>query len=154
MKECTEFKEQLVAYLDGELSPDAEELVKQHLEQCAECRREAELLAALGQSLEALPRIEPALHHLEPICARLYQHRRVVRLRRAAVLVPLAAMLLFALVLWLPRRESLPPEAAEIVENLELLTHMERWENLPVLETLEELEMLSVLEEVEDLEES
>ena len=47
---CPEIQEKLVDFADGALSGAKAERVREHIEQCAECR---ETVEALGQSLEA-----------------------------------------------------------------------------------------------------
>lgn len=155
MKDCKTVRDELVAFLDGESSSPAADLIRRHLGSCPDCQKEAELLAEVGESVSALPLLEPRGDHLDRLQTKLYRHQRLIWLRRAAVLVPLAAALLFALLL--PYRETsdtMPPEATEIVRNLELLSNLECLENLPVLEVLEELEVLALLSEGEESGES
>lgn len=54
---CTETRENLVAWLDGELSPEESERVESHLASCPECMRER---AALETSGDLLARLAPA----------------------------------------------------------------------------------------------
>ena len=42
--ECRDVREQLNDLLDGQLSPELEEEVRIHLEECADCREEYEVL--------------------------------------------------------------------------------------------------------------
>ena len=51
----------LSAYLDGELAPGEEEGVRDHLDTCADCRRELQLIGD-GRSLLRS-------HSVAPICA-------------------------------------------------------------------------------------
>jgi anti-sigma factor RsiW len=51
---CDEVREDLVAYLDGELAPEERERVDSHLAQCPDCRRERDGLGSTGDLLEML----------------------------------------------------------------------------------------------------
>jgi hypothetical protein len=57
-------EEALAAFTDGTASPDERALVLQHLQACAECRREVELARAALAALSTLP--EPASPRLDP----------------------------------------------------------------------------------------
>ena len=48
--------QELSAYVDGQLSPDARARVEQHIESCAACRETVDELRALRSALQALPR--------------------------------------------------------------------------------------------------
>jgi hypothetical protein len=54
---CDETRDTLSAYLDEALAPDERSLVTAHLEGCAECRRELEVLRG---TIALLQRVEPA----------------------------------------------------------------------------------------------
>ena len=48
--------QELSAYVDGQLSPDARGRLEQHIESCAACRETVDELRALRSALQALPR--------------------------------------------------------------------------------------------------
>src|SRR5919202_1120065 len=52
-------RDELSAYLDGELSPGARRAVDDHLAACAECRAELEGLSRTRDLLRALPSVAP-----------------------------------------------------------------------------------------------
>ncbi len=56
---CDKAREQLSAYLDGELSPQARLLVEEHLSGCAACRGELESLKTAAALVRGLPRSAP-----------------------------------------------------------------------------------------------
>jgi len=151
MDNCEKIRSELVAYLDGELSSADADSVRRHLETCVHCQEETKLLADVAESLSRLPVLKPRADYLGRLQAGIYRRERRIWITRAAVLAPLAAMLLWAL-LWPPGQmvETVPPEASEIVENLELLSNLDCLENLPVLEDMEELELLALLSEIEE----
>lgn len=49
---CADCRDLLTAYLDGELMPDEQEAVRDHLASCADCAREHDLLAATSRTLK------------------------------------------------------------------------------------------------------
>jgi hypothetical protein len=58
--ECETVQPELSAYVDGELAPEERGLVDRHLEGCAACRAEVELLRLVMRSLRQAPRPEPS----------------------------------------------------------------------------------------------
>ena len=52
-------RDQLSAYIDGELDASAAERLERHLSQCGRCRREMEQLSATVAALQELPAVEP-----------------------------------------------------------------------------------------------
>jgi len=74
-QECPGVTEQLSAYLDGELDEARRNAVAAHLQICAACRRELELLTALEGALGSLA--APAPPDLTArVLARLHRRRR------------------------------------------------------------------------------
>jgi anti-sigma factor RsiW len=57
--ECEAARQELNAYVDGELAPEERMAIERHLEGCAACRAESELLRLVTQSLSLVPRPEP-----------------------------------------------------------------------------------------------
>src|SRR5262249_36864512 len=58
--ECDAIAPELNAYVDGELPPAEWAAVERHLEECAACRAEAELLRLVTGSLRQVARPEPS----------------------------------------------------------------------------------------------
>lgn len=58
--DCAKIREQLVAYLDEELSPQEKAACESHLETCPLCRKEKEILECTWQLLDAIPSTEPS----------------------------------------------------------------------------------------------
>ena len=56
---CTAFQELLTADLDGELSPDEQDQLEQHLAECAACRSLQERLERLDKGFAHLPEASP-----------------------------------------------------------------------------------------------
>lgn len=52
MTDCKNIREQLSAFIDGELSGDQDADVRQHLDQCSECRNDWQQLSHLDELLE------------------------------------------------------------------------------------------------------
>lgn len=97
---CREFRQDLVAYLDGELGGEAAQALARHLEACADCRREALALERTARALQALqvPALPPGLE--ERVLARVRREGGpvwpVLRVRWAGRLVAAAAAVLLA----------------------------------------------------------
>jgi anti-sigma factor RsiW len=60
LPECNAIQPELDAYLDGELAPPEQRSVERHLEECAACRAELELLRAVTGSLRQVERPAPS----------------------------------------------------------------------------------------------
>lgn len=73
MTGCEAIREELSAYLDGELAPPAEEEVRQHLAGCEACRLEHAGLVELSLGLEALPRLTAPAHFTAQVMARVVE---------------------------------------------------------------------------------
>ena len=70
---CEKIQEMLPAYQDGELSAENEKAVKAHLEECAACQREEQLLPASWEMLGELKPIEPSPDFQARFWARVRQ---------------------------------------------------------------------------------
>lgn len=64
-------EEQLTAYLANEASEEEKNFIESHLEICAECRREADLLKELNGMLDELPLEDPGTAFTDAVMARL-----------------------------------------------------------------------------------
>jgi anti-sigma factor RsiW len=58
--ECEAARPELNAYVDGELALEERTVVERHLEGCADCRAQVELLRLVRQSLRLAARPEPS----------------------------------------------------------------------------------------------
>ncbi|MBQ7143588.1 MAG: zf-HC2 domain-containing protein [Oscillospiraceae bacterium] len=87
MNECERIREQLSAYLDGELTETEAETVRAHLDACPACRAEYAAYLALSEALEPgeLPEglHESVMAKLAPDIAARRKKQRLVRLRPA-----------------------------------------------------------------------
>jgi hypothetical protein len=68
---CDHVREQLTAYLDGDLDPDRGTVVRGHLRTCDACRRVSEQEVVLRDGLRALPTVDPPTHLWSNIQAQL-----------------------------------------------------------------------------------
>lgn len=158
--DCKRIKDELVAYLDGELGESAAAAVRGHLERCPACKLDLERLSAAGSILGEIRDIEPSADFTARTMRRALDAPQL-RVSRSALmrrLVPAvaAAVVLVALGLWLlspsgpESTESLDPVEMEIVENIDILENLELLEDLDLLS---ELDLLLEYEE-EDFESS
>ena len=72
--ECRDVREQLNDLLDGQLSPELEEEVRIHLEECADCREEYEVLTLL-QKLGGVSEEEPPAELMEGVKSRIWAEK-------------------------------------------------------------------------------
>jgi len=111
---CSEALELISLSIDGETDARQESMLRFHLNGCTDCRRALEISRALSGAVASLPDFTPP-HNLEaavrsrlslrdydtsPLKARAGS--RFVLLRRAAVIIPFAAMLVFAARIFMP----------------------------------------------------
>ena len=68
---CEHVREQLTAYLDGDLDPDRGTVVRGHLRTCEACRKVSEQEVVLRDGLRALPTVDPPNHLWANIQAQL-----------------------------------------------------------------------------------
>ena len=106
-------EEALSAWLDDELAPAARREAALHLEQCAACRDELELVARARAAIRALPvRLPPPrfLEDLLPGAVPVLRPRRRVAWALAAAAASVAAV-------FLPREPSVAPVLPALVES-------------------------------------
>lgn len=109
---CDAWQEHLAGWLVAQLAPDEEAALRAHLAGCAICRTEADgLLAVAAVSLGADPGAvpwrpavdeEPPADLADRIVARVTSERRQHRVRRAAGVLGIAAVVLLGVVLLRP----------------------------------------------------
>ncbi len=68
---CDEIRNELSAYLDGEVAAPAREQIDAHVAECAGCRQRLEELRRLATGMAALPRLEPTPQFLAEVRARI-----------------------------------------------------------------------------------
>ncbi|MCD6405891.1 MAG: zf-HC2 domain-containing protein [Planctomycetes bacterium] len=156
---CEE-RDNLAAFLDGELEPGEAERLRRHIEGCAECR---EYLALLKRSYDALEYVEP-VEVPEGLGTRVLagarKRSRVPMFAAAAGLV--AAALVFT---WLSTKPGVGPAPVEdpqvawaagltgeeqgVVENMDIL---EDYDILSDLDLLAQYDTLAGFEEFPEIE--
>jgi predicted anti-sigma-YlaC factor YlaD len=62
MKDCDKYQEMISAMIDGALSETQEQQLKEHIEQCMQCRAMYEAFAALADGIETVPAPPARLH--------------------------------------------------------------------------------------------
>lgn len=123
MTDCNLIREELVAFLDGELEAARTREVATHLAACAACERERQALATAWQHLELLPGLEPRAGWLAEVEGKLLRDaapplqvlsggrsssggRAVRRWIAAAAAVLMAAGASLLVVTWPPSSET------------------------------------------------
>lgn len=148
----------LVAYVTGELTPDARTFVEAHLAGCAGCRRESE---ALAQTVTALRRSVPAPpavawgNFQADVRARVATERpRRSRWRLAPVSLVLSGALAAGLLLMaggLAERSGRPPADLATVEEMAIGGRLDLLRQYPVVERLDLYEDLDVIRRLDEL---
>jgi len=82
-------KKKLSAYLDGELSERETWWIRQHLEDCAQCNEELNILTIVDETLGLLKGLPPDPYFAGQVIARVKERRPVLSLRK--FLVPAVA---------------------------------------------------------------
>ena len=132
----TRDREELVAYLDGELGPEARAKVERRLREDAEYAREHDSLQATDTLLDLYPAPDPSGDLSDRILARVRAGGRLSRLLRLRPALATAASLLVVVtlvaVLARPGRDATPePQVAtveEAIENLHALEYLALFE--------------------------
>jgi hypothetical protein len=98
---CRDVRADLSAHLEGDLVPGSAGEVRRHLESCAACRSELELLRLTVGALRRLPDLPPPAGILDGVRARLRpepRHRRLLVGRQWLLGVPVGALATLAVV--------------------------------------------------------
>jgi anti-sigma factor RsiW len=85
---CSSVRRKLVAYADGELTPDDKGMVSLHLYACPGCREELAGLAQLNAELDRFEDVEARPYFTTRLRQRIVDRRRLTRhswLRRLAI---------------------------------------------------------------------
>jgi hypothetical protein len=142
-------REDLIAYLDGELDDEHSHAVEARLQTDPKARAEAESLKRAWELLDFLPRAEPSPNFTQrtldriPSLSTAEKSRPWARVKAALVGVGwAAALLLFALGGYAGFNYVYPgpPNDAELIRDLRLL------ENKPLYDNVEDLEFLKELD--------
>ncbi|MFO7627534.1 MAG: zf-HC2 domain-containing protein [Candidatus Fermentibacteraceae bacterium] len=111
---CSESLELISLSIDGESDARQESMLRFHLNGCADCRRALEISRTLSGAVASLPDFTPPPNLEAAVKSRLSLRDydtsplktrvapRFVLLRRAAVIIPFAAMLIFAARIFMP----------------------------------------------------
>ncbi len=141
--DCQSLREDLVAYLDDEVSPEVRARVDAHLTTCARCAEEVRVFARTWQVLESYQEIAPPAGLMESFLQRLAsedEQAPVIRIswvRRAAPY--LAAAALIGVVFFLGKYRLGPPSNPPGTGPLAELTQEEQAivRDLPILSSKE-----------------
>ena len=102
----------LSAFLDGELSPQEQDGVRAHLEECAQCRRELQLTGEARAFVRDLGPVDPPFGFFERM---LHPRNRWAR-AGVAVLAGAAAASVAVMALAAPREPHVSPHVARLVD--------------------------------------
>jgi anti-sigma factor RsiW len=119
-------QKKLSAYLDGELPPEENAALEEHLARCAPCREELSRLAFVSEALEALDGVEPGPYFAPRLKRLAVGERGRGWVRRAFVPAAAAAAAALSLVLggFLGRALYVEPNGASVAANGELVEYL------------------------------
>jgi predicted anti-sigma-YlaC factor YlaD len=161
---CTDIRNLLPVYLDGELDASEQRWVTVHLDACEACRREAAIIAKSWEMLGELRDIEPNPFYVSRFFARVAErrpwHAKWVDILRSALshrrLLPVMAaaglvVLIGIGVTMVQERTDADPRLAAVQLNgldVELFESLEIADNF---ELINEIELLSDMEIIQEL---
>jgi len=139
--------EKLTLYCSDDLAADDLQQLAHHLADCPDCRQ---AVAALKETLAALPRINVALTEAEKtaftarVIAATPQPKRFINIQVFGAAATTIAVGLLAVVIFNPTNMSLEKSnpAGAALSDLSIVEEFEMLENLELLEELELLELL------------
>ncbi len=88
---CGDVKQLLSAYLDDELSMEQKKQVREHLDTCADCRREAEQLAEISRLLSQVPQVPLPAGFACRLHEALKEEGEAIRQEKETMIVPLSS---------------------------------------------------------------
>jgi anti-sigma factor RsiW len=148
-------RDNLVAYLDGELMPSEAEAVREHVVYCADCRAQLELLRRSYTALDHIEGVEAPAGFVAKVRART--RRRRLPLIYGTLAVAAAALFLFTLQVNRPVVVEKPvPSATYIVAAADDVTAdaMDVLETIDLADDSDVMDELDVFAELEALEDS
>lgn len=156
---CKRLRRKLVAYLDGELREKQKLLIKKHLSQCAECRKEAHLLNESFCLLKGQDYLKPSEDFLANLWERIYclEKRQLLpqaifgRLVHAALPAAVAAVLIIGVLVGSSVEKIIPSPTVKLKEERYLTSiGLDSFQDLPTGSLPEIYLNLASAEEVEN----
>ncbi len=162
---CDGFRDDIVAYLDGELTAPERLHLTEHLQMCAQCRRELDELRLLQEAMPVWEQLEPTQHFERTFWSKIESYKQsqkpvrrnagifeVIRCllsERFGVASALAfAACLLVVSLWTFRAPRQSTDAdLKIAQDMELFLNMDIIEKSDALEHFEIISMLDVLQQ-------
>ena len=163
---CHSCRDNLSAFLDGELSVEVTARVEEHLEGCDSCRRELEALRGIDTALDALGDLEPVSDFTERVLRRIAaegEGEKAVRVhapargrrvtwKMAASLAAaacIAAAVLVTLHLAGNGGDVVTDPPPTVIAELDMFAEMELLSDMDVIENLDALEALGQIEDLD-----
>ncbi len=151
---CERPIDELVAYTDGELQAPAHGALEAHLDVCARCAREVDLLRRSGALVAELPGLTPSAGFVDRVVAATADVRRprgrLLRLLPAAA----AAVLIVGLVLARAMRDDRPSDEVALsrAEEREIAQDLFLLENLDALADEDPEALIAIIEDLDLIE--
>ncbi|MCK4618140.1 zf-HC2 domain-containing protein [Candidatus Aerophobetes bacterium] len=156
---CKRLRRKLVAYLDGELREKQKHLIKKHLSQCAECRKEAHLLNESFCLLKGQDYLKPSEDFLANLWERIYSTEekqllpQVIFGRLVHLILPaaVAAVLIIGVLVGSSVEKIIPSQTVKLKEERYLTSiGLDSFQDLPTGSLPEIYLNLASAEEVEN----
>jgi len=156
---CKRLRRKLVAYLDGELREKQKLLIKKHLSQCAECRKEADLLNESFCLLKGQEHLKPSEDFLANLWERIYstEEKQLLpqaifgRLVHLVLPAAVAAALIIGVLVGSSVEKIIPSETVKLEEERYLTSiGLDSFQDLPTGSLPEIYLNLASAEEVEN----
>jgi len=137
---CKRIRRKLVAYLDGELREKQKLLIKEHLTECPECKKEADLLNKSFYLLKDQQRLKPSQGFEASLWERIHSsgERKLLpqaifrRLVHAALPAAVAAVLIIGVLVGSSVEKIIPSETVKLEEERYLTSiGLDSFQDLP-----------------------
>lgn len=176
MPNCAKIKENLTAYLDGQIAPYVRGLIEEHLSKCGVCQKELEALRKTWKLLDHYPQLSVSASYKENFYRRLNKPKQPIQLKRWLYPVAAAAAVLLAIALTLvftneppkPAGPSSPPseittpadiaiaenitaEEAEVIVSMNVLEELSEFGENDLADLMEFLDSQQETEILQDL---
>jgi predicted anti-sigma-YlaC factor YlaD len=159
---CEWVKDNLSAYIDGELNTHQKELIESHLPECINCKAELNRLSAAWDALTLWEDEQPHLYLKEAILSAVKRekHSRLLHMALpvAAVLIISLGILLFYNVVdhfdtntIISEKRTVQPQMQiesaklderEVIKNLHIIEEQEFYDNVEMLKTIDYLPLV------------
>ena len=140
---CKKVKRMISLYIDGELKPDNEKKLVDHLETCESCRKEKNIMKCLNQMLLPPTEVQPSPQFLFKVKQKITSPKTIDYYTASLlkylkpVLVSMACILIFVISFILGNsfgtqlKEKETPGKETVIETLDNIMNISVFDNIP-----------------------